>query len=55
MSNLTTIGALKAMRDLHLRIPADISVVSFDDFVYAELLNPPLTTVAQPAYEFGEK
>jgi DNA-binding LacI/PurR family transcriptional regulator len=53
MSSLTTIGALKAIRSLGLRIPADISVIGFDDFVYADLLNPPLTTIAQPAEEFG--
>lgn len=53
MSNLTTIGALKAIKELDYTIPEDISIVSFDDFEYAELLNPPLTAIAQPAYEFG--
>lgn len=55
MSNLTTLGALKALKELNYTIPDDISLISFDDFESADLLNPPLTAVAQPAYEFGIK
>ncbi|MGQ9570648.1 MAG: LacI family DNA-binding transcriptional regulator, partial [Thermodesulfovibrionales bacterium] len=53
MSGPTTIGALKAIKECELRIPDDISIIGFDDFAYAELLRPPLTTIAQPAYDFG--
>jgi len=53
MSGLTTLGALKAIKDSGLSIPSDLSIVSFDDFESSELLNPPITTVAQPAAEFG--
>ena len=38
-----------------LTIPDDVSVVGFDDIRYAEAMNPPLTTVAQPAEEIGER
>jgi len=55
MSGPTTVGALKAIKDAGLQIPRDISVIGFDEFEYAKLLNPPLSTIAQPAYEFGEK
>jgi LacI family repressor for deo operon, udp, cdd, tsx, nupC, and nupG len=37
-----------------IRIPADLSVVGFDDIRYAACMNPPLTTVAQPMREIGE-
>jgi DNA-binding LacI/PurR family transcriptional regulator len=40
--------AVKALRRLGLRVPEDVSVVGFDDAVYTELLDPPLTTVRQP-------
>jgi len=40
--------AIKALRRLDLRVPGDISIVGFDDAVYTELLDPPLTTVRQP-------
>jgi len=53
MSGLTTIGALKAIKKSGLSIPDDISIVSFDDFESSDLLNPPVTTVVQPADEFG--
>jgi DNA-binding LacI/PurR family transcriptional regulator len=53
MSGLTTLGALKAIKDSGLSIPGDLSIVSFDDFESSELLNPPITAVAQPAAEFG--
>jgi DNA-binding LacI/PurR family transcriptional regulator len=53
MSGLTTIGALKAIKESGLSIPDDISIVSFDDFESSDLLNPPVTAVVQPADEFG--
>jgi DNA-binding LacI/PurR family transcriptional regulator len=53
LSGPTTIGALRAIRELHLKVPKDISIIGFDDFEYADLLDPPLTRIAQPAYEFG--
>jgi DNA-binding LacI/PurR family transcriptional regulator len=36
-----------------LRIPTDLALVCFDDMPWAASLNPPLTAVAQPAYEIG--
>ncbi len=52
-NQLLLLGALAAIRDGGLRVPADISVIGFDDTPYAELLDPPLTTVAQPIYAIG--
>lgn len=53
MSGMTTLGALKAIKESGLRIPGDISIVSFDEFESSELLSPSITTVVQPADEFG--
>ncbi len=47
-NNLMAIGALQAIRATHLRVPADIALASFDDPAWAELTDPPLTTLAQP-------
>ncbi len=54
-NNLMTLGALNAIRERGLEIPRDISVVGFDDVPWATLLQPPLTTIAQPTYELGQK
>jgi DNA-binding LacI/PurR family transcriptional regulator len=54
-NNLMTLGALVAIRERGLRIPADISIVGFDDMPWVPLLQVPLTVVAQPTYEMGQK
>ncbi|MEO7912974.1 MAG: GntR family transcriptional regulator [Roseiflexaceae bacterium] len=38
-----------------LRVPEDLAVVSFDDLSFAAYLSPPLTTVAQPRVEIGQR
>lgn len=48
-----TLGVLEAVRDLGLEIPADVSLVSFDDLPWTTILQPPLTVVAQPLREIG--
>jgi LacI family transcriptional regulator len=52
-NHLMAIGVLHALADAKLAIPTDIAIVSFDDMSWASLLNPPLTAVAQPAYDLG--
>jgi len=46
-------GALRATREAGLAVPADLSLVGFDDAPIATLTEPPLTTVRQPVYELG--
>lgn len=52
-NSLMAMGALQALHALGVRVPQDVALVSFDDVPWAENLNPPLTVVAQPAYELG--
>jgi len=54
-NNLMVIGAMRAIRDLGLTCPADVSVASMDDFVWADIFGPRLTTVAQPVEAIGEQ
>jgi LacI family transcriptional regulator len=54
-SNLMTMGVMRALSEAGLRVPDDMAVVSFDDFEWADLFAPRLTTVAQPAFEMGSK
>lgn len=52
-NNLMVQGVLRAVKELGLRVPQDIAVVGFDDFEMAEIVQPHLTVVAQPAYDLG--
>jgi LacI family transcriptional regulator len=47
------IGVLDALRAAGARLGTDVGVVAFDDAPWATLIDPPLTVVAQPAYELG--
>ncbi|MEV4077517.1 LacI family DNA-binding transcriptional regulator [Nonomuraea fuscirosea] len=48
-------GAYQALDDFGLKVPADVSIVSFDDHPIASWMRPQLTTVALPHYELGRK
>jgi LacI family transcriptional regulator len=47
------VGVLQALQQQAIRPGHDVGLVAFDDTPWAELLDPPLTVVAQPAYEIG--
>jgi LacI family repressor for deo operon, udp, cdd, tsx, nupC, and nupG len=49
------IGAIKAAKTSGLRIPEDLSVIGFDDIKFASIVEPALTTVAQPTFNMGKK
>lgn len=50
----TAIGAIEAIKEYGLTIPDDIAIVGFTDDIRSSLLDVPLTTVHQPAYQMGE-
>jgi LacI family transcriptional regulator len=52
-NDLMALGVLRAALAAGLSVPEDLSVVGFDDIQLAELVQPALTTVRQPAYEMG--
>ena len=53
-NDISAIGAISALRDAGLRVPADVSVVGFDDIQSAAFQNPRLTTVRQPLQKMGQ-
>lgn len=53
-SDVVAFGTLRALREVGLRVPADVSVVGFDDIPLARHFDPPLTTVHLPARALGE-
>ena len=48
-------GCMHEIKTAGLRIPEDVSVIGVDDVRYAAILDPPLTTIHQPAEEIGER
>lgn len=54
-NHVMTIGLMRAIAEHGLRCPQDISVACFDDFDWASVFHPRLTTVAQPTYEMGSR
>lgn len=52
-NNEMTVGAVRALRELGISLPRDLSLVGFDDHVVAALMTPPLTVVNRPSEEQG--
>lgn len=54
-SDVTAYAVMKAVADVGLRIPEDVSVIGFDDIESAAQIHPPLTTIHQPFTEMGAR
>lgn len=52
-NNEMAAGALTALRRYKVKIPKDMSFISFDDVRWAEQVEPPLTVIKQPIKEIG--
>jgi len=53
-NDISAIGAIRAFQEAGLKVPADVSVVGFDDIPGAAFHYPSLTTVRQPLRRMGE-
>ncbi|MDU6410406.1 MAG: LacI family DNA-binding transcriptional regulator [Yersiniaceae bacterium] len=53
--SLIAMSLLRELSQRGLRIPQDLSFVMYDNFPWTEIVNPPLTVVAQPVYEMGRE
>ncbi len=47
-------GAIQGAREAGLDLPADLSLIGFDDSPFSPFLTPRLSTIRQPAHEMGE-
>jgi DNA-binding LacI/PurR family transcriptional regulator len=52
-NDLLALGVLQELRRRELRVPGDVAVTGFNNFDFAEFVDPPLTTVSTPGYEMG--
>jgi LacI family transcriptional regulator len=48
-------SGIRAMKELNVRIPADIALVSFGQMNAFDLIDPPVTSVVQPLDELGDR
>ena len=54
-NNVLAEAAWRLVRDRGLRLPADVSLVAFDDLPWMEMVEPGITAVAQPTVELGRR
>ncbi|GMK45116.1 LacI family transcriptional regulator [Paenibacillus glycanilyticus] len=52
-NDIIAYGAMKAVAEMNLRIPKDVSLVGFDDLKLSEFMVPPLTTVRRFRYDIS--
>ena len=55
VSDMQAIGALQVFAELGVQIPIDIAVIGCDNLEICNMVNPPLTSIAQPAREMGRE
>jgi LacI family transcriptional regulator len=54
-NDLMALGAIGALHAQGMRVPEDISIIGYDDIVYASTFEPALTTIAQPIATIGQE
>jgi len=55
LDNSFTLGIIDAINAAELHLGRDLSVLGFDDTEWSTVIRPPLSVIAQPAYELGER
>ena len=55
VNDMLAVGVLRAASDLKLQVPADLSLVSYDNIPMAKYLTPRLTTVSKDAVKLGQE
>ena len=55
VSDVTALGAMRALRDLGKRVPEDISVMGYDGITIGQYSLPRLTTVRQDTQQLAER
>lgn len=53
--DIMAVGVIAALRQAGRAVPEDVSIVGFDDDIFARMLQPPLSTVRKPRYEMGRQ
>ena len=54
-NNRMLLGLMRSVNELRIPCPEQISILGFDDFAWTQHFTPPITVIAQPAHEIGQK
>ncbi|MCL2084387.1 MAG: LacI family transcriptional regulator [Oscillospiraceae bacterium] len=54
-NNMVAIGAMKAIHEKGLKLPEDLQLITFDEFPFSRIMDPPPTVVSIDVYDFGEQ
>lgn len=52
-SDIAAVAGLRAVHDLGLSVPDDVSLVAYDDSLICEVTQPPLSAVSRDVYQLG--
>ena len=55
LNNLIAVGALQALREKNIKVPEEVSLISFDEQPYFALTSPPVTTIRQPVKQIAKE
>ena len=53
INDMMAMGIMQCLKDHGVYVPADVSVVGFDNIYLSEFVEPSLTTIRQPSHEMG--
>ena len=53
-NDTASIGGIKAIQEMGLRIPEDVAIINCNGFEWTEITTPPITIVSQPSKELGQ-
>lgn len=54
-NDLMALGSLKAVTELGYKVPEEIEIIGFDNILFSQYCEPPLSTIQQPTDEMGRK
>ena len=54
-NDIAAAGAMMALKKLGYKVPKQVGVVGFSNWQFCSMIDPPLSTVAQPGFKMGEK
>lgn len=54
LSNTIAMGCMKALKEENIKVPDDISLITFDDHPYLDYLSTPLSCIAQPVSDISK-